>query len=100
MSKYRWRLEILNPTKTRGATGEVIETFAVTATTFAQMQPIQGNEYFSLAQKVGERLCRFVLRHRDDVTVGSQVRVAGTTFAVRDVRETEDKRTLLVAVGL
>jgi SPP1 family predicted phage head-tail adaptor len=94
----RCSITIRRPVHTTGSTGELLkDTWADVVTTFAQVQPLEGREYYSAAKKVGEVLWRFVVRWRDDITADMRVIMQGMTFGIRSITEVDDK---LLIVGV
>jgi SPP1 family predicted phage head-tail adaptor len=94
--KLRGLITIKQPVRSRGASGEEILTWNSLASVFAQIQPLAGREYFSIAKKVGEELVRFVIWIRDDVSTEMRILHKAKTYAIREIRYSDDVKKMIL----
>lgn len=93
--KLRESITIYSAVHSKGSTGEAIDTWSAVVTTFAEVQPLEGREFFSEAKRVGEELARFVIRERDDLTTEMRIYLGSVIYGIREIRSSEGKNIII-----
>lgn len=74
-------------TTTQDAYGEPIETWVDHITTWANVLPQTGREWFNSQRELSERAARFVFRFEDDVTVKDRISYDGEYWDILNINE-------------
>lgn len=81
------RVTLQTLTVTRDSYGAAIESWTDLDTVWAEVIPLKGREYFTAAQIVAEKMLKFRIRYRTDLTETMRIVYAGQTYDVQYMAE-------------
>lgn len=87
----RHRVELLNVSQTRLATGETLPTYVPLGTVWAAVEPLTGRELMVAQQTVAETTHRVRIRAREGVATSTRVRHRGRLLEVQAVLNLEER---------
>ncbi|ATI54166.1 phage head closure protein [Sphingomonas melonis] len=93
------KLQILTATKTRDPVGQVAETWAVTANTYAERLELRTTDVARVAGKESVPTGRYRLRWRTGLTMANRVIVDGVTYAITAIDEPDRRASLVITVA-
>jgi len=74
--------------------GQLIETWTVLITIWAQVKPQRGNERFTARQIIGKAVMTFIIRFRTGINVLNRISYDNQIFDIHDVRVIGRKRMI------
>ena len=82
---------------TRGAAGEVVETWATIGTAWAAMKPLKGREYFAAKQVQAETTHEITIRYRSDMGPLDRITYKNRVFDIQTaINSMEQDRWLIL----
>ena len=81
------RGQIKVKTSTRDAYGAEILTYSVLATVWAEIMPVSGREYFSVAQFIPEASLKIRMRYREDFDETAKLSHDGVDYDILYIAE-------------
>lgn len=89
--RLRHSIVIQETTESRGANGEVLNTWGTFAAVRAEVTPMQGREAFLAGQDLSERIVRFKIRHLSGITAKMRISYDSRIFDIESVIYAEER---------
>ena len=95
IGELRHRLVLEAPNETADGLGGVVRTWAALATLWAAIEPVAAEDQVVADRRLGVLSHRIVIRHRDGLTTNHRFRLGARTFAIRAIRDAEERGRFL-----
>jgi SPP1 family predicted phage head-tail adaptor len=95
IGELRHRLVIEAPVETPDEAGGVARTFSALATVWAAIEPVSADHRLIADRAMAALSHRIVLRRRDDLTLNHRFRLGARVFAIRALRDPEERGEFL-----
>ena len=89
------RLVLEAPSETPDGVGGVTRTWTSLATLWAAIEPVAAEDQVVADRRLGVLSHRIVIRHRDGLTTNHRFRFGARTFAIRAIRDLEERGRFL-----
>jgi SPP1 family predicted phage head-tail adaptor len=95
IAQLRHRLTLEAPDETPDGAGGVVRSWTALGEIWAAIEPLSAGESIVADKRVGRLTHRIVIRHRADLTLNHRFRLGTRTFAIRSLRDAEERGRLL-----
>ena len=96
IGKLRHRLILQSPTETRGATGEVLVTYATDSTVWGSLRPMTGREMSASNQTVEEINYQAEIRYHSTIKSEWRVSYRSQTYEVITVLNYDERNEYMI----
>lgn len=95
VGELRHRLILEAPSETPDGAGGVVRTWTMLATVWAAIEPVRAEEQVVADRRLGVLTHRIIVRKRGDLTLNHRFRLGSRVFAIRAVRDAEERERFL-----
>ena len=95
IGNLRHRLIHEAPDETPDGIGGVTRIWSALATLWGQIEPLSADDVMLADKRIGLVTHRITLRHRADVTIAHRFRLGSRVYAIRAVRDPEERGRFL-----
>lgn len=91
----RHRVQLQTNTPTRDSYGDEVDSWGVTSTVYAQIDPVRGREFFAAGEKHSEINTKITMRYQSGVVPTMRVVHGSDTYDIRAVIDVWGRQRML-----